>query len=177
MAKLGMPNRKWTKASELDSFITSTIPKEVVQNNNAAQKTQRLWLKTSSLQAAIVDKTDGGENSGGKIIQGIRNTLLLLGMRPNNTLSSEGRPFYNTWTQLKPLVQDADFAEAPPYLFGTNFGELAKERWEVAALIQNAQKSQNFLKCHPQKFSSWGHRSGCQTFKAPAKEEGTTLGV
>ena len=63
MAKLGMPDCSWTKAPELDSFIASTIPKEVVRNNNVAQKTQRLWLKASSLLAAIVDKTDGGEVS------------------------------------------------------------------------------------------------------------------
>ena len=39
----------------------------------------------------------------------------------------------------KSLVQDADFAEAPTYLFGANFGELAKERLEAAALIQKTQ--------------------------------------
>ena len=30
MAKLGMPDCKWTKAPELGSFIASTIPKEVL---------------------------------------------------------------------------------------------------------------------------------------------------
>ena len=79
MAKLGMPDCKWTKVPELDSFIAFTIPKEVVQNDNAVQKTQRLWLEVSSLLTAIVDKTDGGEISEGEIIQGIRNALLLLG--------------------------------------------------------------------------------------------------
>ena len=28
--KLGLPDCKWTKSSELDGFITSTIPKEVI---------------------------------------------------------------------------------------------------------------------------------------------------
>ena len=37
--------------------------------------------------------------------------------------------------QLKQLVKDADFKEAPPFLFGENFGTLAKERLEAAAAL------------------------------------------
>lgn len=40
---------------------------------------------------------------------------------------------------MKSLVQDADFTKAPPYLFGANFRELAKEWLEKAALIQKTQ--------------------------------------
>ena len=94
--KLGMPNCKWTKSLELDSFIASTIPKKVVWNNNAAQKTQRLWLKALSVLAAIMDISDMGKISDGKIIQGIRNALLLLGMHPNNIPSNVGRLSFNT---------------------------------------------------------------------------------
>ena len=68
------------------------------------------------------------------------------------------------------MVQDADFAEASLYLFGTNIGKLAKERLEATVLIQKAQKPQNFLKGHPQKFNSWGHRGGSQTSKGPSRE-------
>ena len=45
MAKLGTLDCKWIKSPELDSFIASIIPKEAVQNDNAVQKTQRLWLE------------------------------------------------------------------------------------------------------------------------------------
>ena len=79
MVKLGTPDCRWTKPPELDSFIASTIPKEVVCNDNAAQKTQRLWLEASAVLAAIVDKSDTAEISDGEIIQGIRNAILLLG--------------------------------------------------------------------------------------------------
>ena len=173
MAKLGMPDCTWTKAPELDSFIASTIPKDVVRNDNAAQKTQRLWLEASSLLAAIVDKTDGGEISEGEIIQGIRNALLLLGnASQQHSLQRRKAVLQHLNPQLKSLVQDADFAEAPPYLIGTNFGELAKERLEAAALIQKAQKPQNFQKRHPQKFSSWGRRGGSRTSRGPSRGRG-----
>ena len=163
MAKLGLPNCKWTKPPELDSFIASTIPKDVVRSDNAAHKTQRLWLEAASLLAAVVDKTDGGEVSEAEMIQGIRNALLLLGnASQQHSLQRRKAILQHLNPQLKSLVQDTDFAEAPPYLFGTKFGELAKERLEAAALIQKA-KPQNFQKRHPQKFNSWGRQGGNRT--------------
>ena len=179
MAKLGTPNCRWTKSPELDSFIASTIPKEVVRNDNAAQKTQRLWLEASAVLAAIVDKSDTAEISDGEIIQGIRNAILLLGnASQQHSLQQRKTILQHLNPQLKSLVQDADFAEASPCLFGTNFGELAKERLEAAALIQKAaQKApQNFQKHHPQKFTFWGRRGGNRNFRGPSRGRGYTGG-
>jgi len=68
------------------------------------------------------------------------------------------------------LVQDADFTEAPPYLFA-NFGELAKEQLEAAALIQKPQvkPSQNFQKCYPPRYNTWGYRSGSRGYSGPSR--------
>jgi len=41
--------------------------------------------------------------------------------------------------QLKGLVKDEDFTTAAPFLFGPDFGEIAKRRLEAAALIQKTQ--------------------------------------
>ena len=113
-----------------------------------------------------MDKTDGDEILDAEVIQGIRNALLLLGNAcQQHSLQRRKVILQYLNPQLKSLVQDADFADAPPYLFGAKFGELAKERLEAAALIQKAQvKPQNFQKRHPQKFNSWGHRGGSRTF-------------
>ena len=161
MAKLGLPDCKWMKSPELDAFITSTIPKEVIKNDNVAQKTQRLWLEAASLLAAIVDKTDGDKISDAEVIQGIRNALLLLGNAcQQHSLQRRKAILQHLNPQIKSLVQDADFADAPPYLFRANFGELAKERLEAAALIQKAQvKHQNFQKRHPQSLIRGGSRT------------------
>ena len=85
--------------------------------------------------------------SDSEIIQGIKNAILLLGNAFQlHSLQRRKTILQHLNSQLKSLVQDADFAETPPYLFGTNFGELAKERLKAAALIQKvAQKApQNF---------------------------------
>ena len=61
MAKLGIPDCKWSKAPELDAFIASTIPKDVVKGDNVSHKAQRLWLEVAAPLATIVDKVDAGE--------------------------------------------------------------------------------------------------------------------
>lgn len=172
MAKLGLPDCKFSKAPELDSFIASTIPKEVVKADNASHKTQRLWLEAAAPLAAIVDKVDAGEIGDVDMIQGIRNALLLLGnASQQHSLQRRKAVLQHLNPQLKSLVQDADFTDAPPYLFGANFGELAKERLEAAALIKKTQSkpSQNFQKRHPQKYNAWGRRGGSRGSNGPSK--------
>lgn len=58
---------------ELDSFIVSTIPKEVAQNDNASL--QRLWLEASFVLAAIVDKFDVEEILESEIIYWVLQTV------------------------------------------------------------------------------------------------------
>ena len=106
---------------------------------------------SGSLLAAIMDKTDGDEISDAEVIQGIRNALLLLGNAcQQHSLQRKKAILQHLNPQLKSLVQDADFADAPPYLFGAKFGEFAKERLEAATLIQKAQvKPQIFRSTTP----------------------------
>ena len=116
MAKLGLPDCIWTKAPELDSFITSTILKEVICSDNATQKTQRLWLKTATLLTAIVEKTDGGDISDSETIQKVRNSLLLLGnallllgnASQQHSLQRRKTILQHLNPQIKSLVQDTD---------------------------------------------------------------------
>ena len=186
MAKLGTPDCRWIKLPELDSFIASTIPKEVMRNDNTFQKTQRLWFEVSSVLAAIVDRSDADKILDGEIIQGIRSAQLLLGnASKQHSLQQRKAILQHLNPQLKSMVQDADFAEAPPYLFGTNFGELTKERLEAAALIQKtAQKAlQNFQKlciisrsATPRNSAPGAVGVAVRPPEAPAEEE-VTLGV
>ena len=60
--------------------------------------------------------TDGGEVSEAELIQGIRNALLLLGnASQQHSLQRRKAILQHLNPQLKSLVQDADFAKAPPY--------------------------------------------------------------
>jgi len=60
-AKLGLPDSKWLKLPELNSFIASTIPKDVTRADSIAERIQRYWLDAAAPLAAIIEKTDAGE--------------------------------------------------------------------------------------------------------------------
>ena len=43
--------------------------------------------------------------------------------------------------KLKSLVEDSDFSEAPPFLFGTDFGKVAKERLDATEVLKKVSTS------------------------------------
>ena len=58
ISKLGLPDCKWTKSSELDAFMASNIPKEVVKNDNTEQKIQKLWPEATAPLRAVVERSE-----------------------------------------------------------------------------------------------------------------------
>ena len=161
-AKLGLPDSKWLKSPELDSFIASTIPKDVTRADSTAERIQRYWLDAAAPLAAIIEKTDAGEINQDEAIQGIRAALVLMGnASQHHAIQRRKAILQHLNPQLKGLVKDEDFATSAPFLFGPDFGEIAKRRLEAAALIQKTQaKPQNFQKRHPQKQSYWSRWGG-----------------
>ena len=132
MAKLGIPDCKWSKAPEFDAFIASTIPRDVVKADNVSHKAQRLWLEAAAPLAAIVDKVDAGELEEVDVIQGIKSALLLLGnASQQHSLQRRKTILQHLNPPLKSLVQDADFTEAPP----TSLGKIL-ESWLRSDLKQ-----------------------------------------
>jgi len=67
------------KSPELDSFIASTIPKDITRANSTAERIQRYWLDSAAPLATIIEKTDAGEINQDEAIQGIRAALVLMG--------------------------------------------------------------------------------------------------
>ena len=61
-------------------------------------------------------------------------------------------------------MEDVDFKKAPPFLFGENFGTLARERIEAVAALTKTfgidKSRQGFQKSHPQ--GNWSHGGGSQ---------------
>ena len=156
MAKLGTPDCRWTKLPELDCFIVSTIPKEIVHNDNAAQKTQRLWFEASAVLAVIVDKSDTAAISDSEIIQGIRNTILLLGnASQQHSLQQMKTILQYLSPQLKSLVLDADFAKAPPYCSGLTLVNLQRRGWKPQySFRKQLKKLLKIFRSATQKFTS-----------------------
>ena len=58
-------------------------------------------------------------------------------------------------SKLKQLFPDGDFKNAAPYLFGENFGTLAKEHLEAAEALKKTlildRGQKGFYRSHPQK--------------------------
>ena len=138
--KLGIPYCKWLKLPRLDSFITSTIPKDVIRVDATTQKTHKLWLEETAPLTAIIEKMDAGNIDQAEAIQGIRAALVLLrNAFQHHAIQWRKAVIQHLNPQLKLLVKDEDFAIAAPFLFGPKFGEIAKEQLEAAALIQKTQ--------------------------------------
>ena len=64
--------------------------------------------------------------------------------------------------QLKQLVEESDFKEAAPMMFGENFGTIAKQCLEAAAALKKtlapSKWKQGFCQSHPQQ--NWGRGGG-----------------
>jgi len=58
------------KSPELDSFITSTIPKDITRADSTAERIQKYWLDAAARLAAITEKTDAGEINQVKLSRG-----------------------------------------------------------------------------------------------------------
>ena len=89
-------------------------------------------------------------------IGAIQTALQLMGnANQHNSIARRNALLMQLNPQLKQLVEDVDFKEAPPFLFGKNFGTLAKERIEVAAALTKTlgldKGRQGFQKSHPQR--------------------------
>ena len=77
--------------------------------------------------------------------------------------------------KLKQLFPDGDFKDAAPYLFGENFGTMAKERLEAAEALKKAISLDNrgqrgFHRSHSQRNS--GRGGGSQFSGRPGGSRG-----
>ena len=125
--KLGLPESKWLKSPELDSFIASTIPNDITRADSTVERIQRYWLDAAAPLAAIIEKTDTGEIDQDEVIQGIRAALVLMGnASQHHAIRRRKAIVQHLNPQLKGLVKDEDFATAASFLFGLEFGEIAK---------------------------------------------------
>ena len=85
--------------------------------------------------AAIQDIEDGKVGTT-EIVKALQTVLLFLrNASQHHTLQHHQAILQKPNPQLKSLIKDEDFADAPPYLFGECFASLAEERLEAALEI------------------------------------------
>ena len=85
--------------------------------------------------AAIQDIKDGKVETT-EIVKALQTALLFLGNAlQHHAVQHHQAILQQLNPQLKSLIKDEDFADAPPYLFGERFASLAKERLEAALVL------------------------------------------
>ena len=148
--KYGVPESRWLKCPKLDPVISTTVSTSARRTDRSASRLQQFWLDATNPLVNVLERAEE-LNLPAEAIAAIQTSLQLMGnANQHNSIARRNALLM----QLKQLVEDVDFKEAPPFLFGENFGTLAKERLEAAAALTKTlgvdKSRQGFHKSHPQ---------------------------
>ena len=163
--KFGVPDSRWTKCPRIDPVVTANISKEAERSDRSVSRLQQFWLDAVGPLVMVLEKADDFVLPP-EAINMIQTSLQLMG-NANYHHSSERRKILlqHLNPQLKQLVEESDFKEAPPMLFGENFGSVAKQRIEAAAALKKTlapgKGKWGFRGSHPQK--NWSRGGGSST--------------
>ena len=148
--KYGVPESRWLKFSKLDPVISTTVSTSAHQADRSASCLQQFWLDATNPLVSVLERAEE-LSLPAEAIAAIQTSLQLMGnANQHNSIARRNALLMQLNPQLKQLVEDVDFKEAPPFLFGENFGTLAKERIEAAAALTKTLSRQGFQKSHPQ---------------------------
>ena len=152
--KYGVPESRWLKCPKLDPVISTTVSTSARRADRSASRLQQFWLDATNPLVNVLERAEE-LNLPAEAIAAIQTSLQLMGnANQHNSIACRNALLMQLNPQLKQLVEDVDFKEAPPFLFGENFGTLAKERLEAAAALTKTlgvdKSRQGFHKSHPQ---------------------------
>ena len=130
------------------------------QADRSASCLEQFWLDATSPLVSVLERVEE-LTLPAQAIGAIQTSLQLMGnANQHNFIAHSNALLIQLNPQMKQLVEDIDFKEAPPFLFGKNLGTSAKERIEaVAALTKTIgiDKSRHgSQKSHPQGNQSRG---------------------
>ena len=152
--KYGVPESRWLKCPKLDLVISTTVSMSACRADRSASRLQQFWLDATNPLVNVLERAEE-LNLPAEAIPAIQTSLQLMGnANQHNSIARRNALLMQLNPQLKQLVEDVDFKEAPPFLFGENFGTLAKERLEAAAALTKTlgvdKSRQGFHRSHPQ---------------------------
>ena len=152
--KYGVPESRWLKCPKLDPVISTTVSTSARRADRSASRLQQFWLDATNPLVNVLERAEE-LNLPAEAIAAIQTSLQLMGnANQHNSIARRNALLMQLNPQLKQLVEDVDFKEAPPFLFGENFGTLAKERLEAAAALTKTlgldKSRQGFHRSHPQ---------------------------
>ncbi len=179
LAKFGTPDNRWLRCPKLDPVVSANVSRDATRADRGSSRLHQFVLDAVSPLTATLEMAEAGELTPEAAVANTQAALVLLGNASQQfaadcrkTLLQQLNP------KLKSLVEDSDFSDAPPFLFGADFGKVAKERLDAAAALKKvstgagwATGKQFFRKSHPRKgaSSTWsrgsGNRYGSQKFQ------------
>ena len=150
----GTPDSRWIRCAKIDPEVMANVSPAARTADRAASRLQQFWLDAVTPLAFILEKAEELDLPK-EVISAIQTALQLMG-NANYYHSTARRQvlMLQVNPKLKQLLPDGDFKDAAPYLFGENFGALAKERLEAAEALKKAISSDNrrgFQRSHPQR--------------------------
>ena len=157
------------KCPTLDPVISANLPKDTIRIDNRAKQLQEYWLDAATPLIAAFENIQEDKADLQDATKAMQEALVFLGNASQHHAVHRRQAILQQLNpQLKPLVKDEDFVDAPPFLFGEHFASVAKERLEAAAVLKKSvcsTKQQGFHKSHPQKYA-WGR--GCARITSTA---------
>ena len=150
------------------------------RTNTRAVLTNFSWTWLSPL-VSIQKLAEGGDLTPEAAIANTQTALVLLG-NASQYFATEWRKvlLQQLNPKLKALVEDSDFFDAPPLLFGTNFGKVAKDQLDAlkkASTSSGWSSKQFFGRATPEKGLRANGAGGVAAATAPRtpREGGTTM--
>ena len=154
------PIRAGSNVPSWTPVVSANVPTAARTADRASSRIQNFWLDAANPLIFLLEKADE-LNMSVEVISGIQTSLQLMGnanyqhsMDRRHALMMQLNP------KLKQLFSYKDFRDAVPFLFGENFGTLAKDRLEAAEALRKSMPMANpkkgFQKGHFQKNSRGG---------------------
>jgi len=162
----GTPDSRWIRCAKIDPVMFVNISPAARTADRAVSRLQQFWLDAVNPLVFILEKAEE-MNLPKEVIGGIQTSIQLMG---NANFHNSAARRQALMTQLNPklkqLFSGTDFKDAPPFLFGENFGVLAKECLEASEALRKSVSSdkgagRGFQKSCPQR--NPGHGGGYQS--------------
>ena len=167
--KYGTPDSRWLRCPKLDPVVSANVSREATKADRSSSRLHQFLLDPVSPLVSTLELAEGGDLTPEAAIANTQAALVLLGNASQHFATERRKVLLQQLNpKLKALVEDSDFSDAPPLLFGTNFGKVAKDRLDAAEALKKASTSsgwsgkQFFRKSHPRKGTSsqWSRGSG-----------------
>ena len=156
----GTPDSRCIQCAKLDPVVSANVPTAARTADRASSRIQNFWLDAANPLIFLLEKADE-LNMPVEVISGIQTSLQLMGnANYQNSMDRRHALMMQLNPKLKQLFSYKDFQDAAPFLFGENFGTLAKNRLEAAEALGKsmpmANSKKGFQKGHFQKNSCGG---------------------